>query len=113
MCHKSDRIIAETCYVFHCAAESSSDIFGTAVLIALYWSIAPELSRQYFVVRKIETAVTKISDNDAAPQLNTARLYVNTMIVTYDTTAQWHYDTIRITGNQLFTKRSDFPDSNL
>ena len=28
---KSDRIGIETCYVFHCAAESSLDIFGTAV----------------------------------------------------------------------------------
>ena len=45
---KSDRIGIETCYVFHCTAVSSSDIFGTAVSIVLYWSIAPKLSRQIF-----------------------------------------------------------------
>ena len=32
---KSDRISIETCYVFHCAAVSSSDIFQTAVSILL------------------------------------------------------------------------------
>ena len=31
--NKSDCIAIETCHVFHCAAVSSSDIFGTAVLI--------------------------------------------------------------------------------
>ena len=45
---KSDRSGIDTCYVFHCAAVSSSDIFGTAVLNAFYWSIAPKLSRQIF-----------------------------------------------------------------
>ena len=44
----SDRIGLETYYAFHCAAASSSDIFGTAVSIVLYWSIAPKLSRQIF-----------------------------------------------------------------
>ena len=39
-CDKSDRIGIETCYVFHCAAVSSSDIFGAPASIALYWGIA-------------------------------------------------------------------------
>ena len=67
---KSDRIGMETCYMFHCAAVSSSDTFGIAVSMALYWSIAPapKLSRQSFFVRKIETAVPKISDEDIAAQ---------------------------------------------
>ena len=34
--------------MFYCAAVSSSDIFGTAVSIVLYWSIAPKLFRQIF-----------------------------------------------------------------
>ena len=45
---KSDRIDIETCYVFHCATVSSSDIFGIAVSIALYRSVAPKLSRHSF-----------------------------------------------------------------
>ena len=45
---KSNRIGIETCYVLHCAAVSLSDILGTAVSIALYWSIAPKLSHQSF-----------------------------------------------------------------
>ena len=57
---KSDRIGIKTCYVFHFAAVSSSDIFGTAVSIVIYWSIAPKLSRQIFFARKIETAVPKL-----------------------------------------------------
>ena len=48
--------------------QSSSNIFGTAVLIALYWSIVPELTRKSFFVRKIETAGSKISDEDIAAQ---------------------------------------------
>ena len=66
--HKSYRIGIETCYMFHCAAVSSSDIFGTALSIALYWSIAPKLSRQSYFVRKIKTAIPKISDDDTAAQ---------------------------------------------
>ena len=45
---KSDRIGIETCYVFHCAAVSSSDIFGIAVSIAFYWNIVPKLSANFF-----------------------------------------------------------------
>ena len=52
---KSDRIVIK----FYYAAVSSSDIFGTAVSIALYWSSAPKLSRQSFFVRKIETVFRK------------------------------------------------------
>ena len=57
-----------TINVFHRAAVSSSDIFGTAVSIALNWSIAPKLSRRFFFVRKVETAISKISDDEAAAQ---------------------------------------------
>ena len=45
---KSDRIGLETCYLFNCAAVSSSDIFGTAASIMLYWSIASKLFREIF-----------------------------------------------------------------
>ena len=45
---KSDRIGIDKCYVFHCSAVSSSNIFGTAVSIVLYWNISPKLSRQIF-----------------------------------------------------------------
>ena len=65
---KSNRISTEMCYVFHCAAVSSSDIFKTAVSIALCCSVAPKLSRQSFFVHEIETAVLKISDVDTAAQ---------------------------------------------
>ena len=65
---KPDCIGIETCYMFHCAAESSLDIFGTTVSISLSWSTAPELFRQSFFGRKIETAVLKISDDDTAAQ---------------------------------------------
>ena len=65
---KSNSIGIETCYVFHCAAVLFLDIFGTAVSIALYWSIALKFSRQSFFVRKIETALPKISDGDTAAQ---------------------------------------------
>ena len=64
---KSDRMGLETCFAFHCAAVSSSDIFGTAVSIMLYWSIAPKLSRRIFFLCA-ETAVPKISDDDTAAQ---------------------------------------------
>ena len=65
---KSDRIGVKTCYVFHCATVSSSDIFGTSVSIAFIWSIAPKLFRQSFFVREIETAIPKIFDDDTGPQ---------------------------------------------
>ena len=53
---KSDRVSIETCHVFYCAAVSSSDVFGTAVSIVLYCSVAPKLSRQIFL-SCAETAV--------------------------------------------------------
>ena len=65
---KLDRISLEACYVFYCAVVSSSDIFGTAVSKTLSWSIAPKLFRQYFFVRKNETAVPKTSDDGIAAQ---------------------------------------------
>ena len=75
----------ETCYVFHCAVVSSSYIFGTAVSITFYWSIATKLSCQSSFVRKIKTAVPKI----------------------------WYYDMICPTGNQFFAIQSDMcPDSD-
>ena len=45
---KSNRIGIKTCFEFHCAAVSSLNIFGSAVLIVPYRSIAPKLSRQVF-----------------------------------------------------------------
>ena len=65
---KSDHIGLEMCYVFHCAVVSLSDIFEAAVSVALYWSIAPKLSHQCFIVLEIETAVPKLSNNDTAGQ---------------------------------------------
>ena len=79
---KSDRIGIETCSMFHDATVSSSDIFGTALSIAIYCSIASKLSRQSFFVRKIERTVPKISEDDIA--------------------AQWYCHTICLTGNQFF-----------
>ena len=35
---KSHCIGIETCYLFHCAAVLSPDIFGTAISIVFYWS---------------------------------------------------------------------------
>ena len=66
--NKSHRIGIDTFYVFRCAAASLSDIFGTAVTIALSWSIAPKFSRQSFFVREVETAVPKICDDYTAGQ---------------------------------------------
>ena len=43
---KSDRIGIDTCYVFHCAAVASTDIFRTTVSIVHYRSIASKLSSQ-------------------------------------------------------------------
>ena len=81
---QSDRIGIEMCYEFHCAAVSSSDIFGTAVSIALYWSIAPKLSRQSFFVQKIKTAVQKnIRRRHSGPVKHIARLYANTIRFPY------------------------------
>ena len=57
---KSDRIGIEKCYVFHYAAVSSSDIFGTAVSTVLYWSIAPKISRQFFFVRTLRSCSENI-----------------------------------------------------
>ena len=74
---KSYRIGIETCYVFHCAAVPSSVIFGTAVLLVLYWSIAPKLSSQIW------------------------HWHVSNWHVSMD------YDTICPTGCQLFAIRFD------
>ena len=65
---KSDRIGTKMRHVFHCAAEASSNILGTAVSIAFHWSIASKLFRQSSFVRKIATAVPKTSDDNTAAQ---------------------------------------------
>ena len=46
--NRTNRIVMhiDTCYVFHCAAVASTDIFRTTVSIVLYWSIASKLSSQ-------------------------------------------------------------------
>ena len=54
-----ERIGIETYHVFHCAAVSSSDIFGTAVSTALYWSIAPKLYRHLFSCVKLKQLLPK------------------------------------------------------
>ena len=72
---KSDRIGIETCYVFHCAAVSSSYIFGTAVLILrtkkdlagkVQYSNKAQLNRKYTMMtqRRIETHCTSLGQYD-------------------------------------------------
>ena len=56
---KSDRIDIQTCYVFHYVAVPSSDIFETAVSIALHWSIAPNFSTNLFLFTKLKQLVRK------------------------------------------------------
>ena len=63
---KSGRIGIETCYVFHCTAVSSSDIFATAVS-AHEIRFGGKVYVQYSS-KTIETAVPKIYDDDTAAQ---------------------------------------------
>ena len=46
--NKSDCFDIEKCYVFHCAAVSSSDIFGTAVSICARKKIGEKVYVHYF-----------------------------------------------------------------
>ena len=76
---KSDRIGKETCYVFYCAAVSSSDIFKTVVSIVLYWSIAPKLSRQILFRAQKELFRKYPMMTQRRSETHSTSLYANTI----------------------------------
>ena len=107
---KLDRIDKNTCYVFHCATVSSSDIFGKAVSIAHEKRLAGKF-------RCNKTQLKQLLQNirwwNSGAVKHIARLYVNTIwfvqTASYETAAHWsnwhvsmHDDTVCLTSNQAF-----------
>ena len=120
---KSDCIGIETCYVFHCAAVSSTDIFKTAVSISCTKKDWRESFDAIIQWSAIATAVPKISNDDTAAQWNTQHVSmpIRSDLSRQQIMTQWrigatgtqsvHYDTIYPTGNQLYVLTATFGTS--